>query len=85
MRLAHELDVLTAICTEIKNGEGGGVGGGKDVKKAGMPDFNCSTGFREQNWDLRSVKLQVYKNLEVLAPGSVVSSSLIPAAPKTHS
>lgn len=61
MRLAHELDVLTAICTQIKNGEGGGVGGGKDVTKAGMPDFNYSTGFRDQKWDLGSVKLQAYK------------------------
>lgn len=85
MRLAHELDVLTAICTQIKNGEGGGVGGGKDVTKAGMPDFNCSTGFRDQNWDLGSVKLKAYKNSEVLAPGNVVSSSLIPAPPKIHS
>lgn len=36
--------------------------GGKDVTKAGMPDFNCSTGFREQSWDLGSVKLKAYKN-----------------------
>lgn len=53
VRLAHELDVLTAICAQIKNGEGGGMGGGKVVTKAGMPDFNCSPGFKDQNGELR--------------------------------
>lgn len=59
--------------------------GGKDVTKAGMPDFNCSTGFREQSCDLGSVKLKAYKNPEALAPGRVIYSSLIPAPPKLHS
>lgn len=65
MRLAHELDVLTAICTQIKNGEGGGGWGGwggKVVTKAGMPDFDCSLGFRDRNCELGSVKLKTYKN-----------------------
>lgn len=61
VRLAHELDVLTAICTQIKN-EGGGGAGGKVVTKAGMPDFNYSLGFRDQNYELGSVKLKTSKN-----------------------
>lgn len=47
VRLAHELDVLTAICTQIKNGEGGGGGGvgGKGCNKSWNARFRLQSGF----------------------------------------
>lgn len=52
VRLAHELDVLTAICTQIKNGERGRRrGGGREktslqvgVQSLSKPDGHVAAG-----------------------------------------